>query len=650
MDRAYSVLTVKAVEEDARIVRGMATTPTPDRLGDVVEPLGVGFRNPLPLLHQHDSKRPVGTVSFDAPTRDGIEFTAQLARVSEPPSLKDRVDTAWGEIKAGLIRGVSIGFRALDHEPLNQKDPYGPRRFLKTEVVELSLVTVPANADAQISIIRSIDSAALAASGHKPADRETPAGVSAIPKPRNTKATKMETDVITRYQNELAAKTEQRAALLEKSAAEARTLDAQEDETFEALTTDINALVKQLDRHREVESTKAMTARPVNGSGVQKSWEVGRPFAVVKAPPELPKGIPFARYAQCKVLARLDGMSVREIVQSIYPDDILLQEMVTRASVPAATSTHATWAGPLIGNTGGVADFAEYLRPMTILGKFGTGGIPGLRRIPFRTPLLTQSTAAAAWWVGEGKGKPVTRFEFTRTELAPLKVANIAVATMELLRDSSPSANTLIRDEIARAIATRLDIDFIDPTKAAVANVSPASITNSVTPIPSVGTDADAVRTDIAALVAQFTAANNPLSSGVFLMNSALASALMMMMNPLGQQEFGSVSGAGGTLFGYPIIVSDYITTNIVVLANASDIYLADEGGVDVSMSQEASVEMTDTPLGDAGTPAAAATMLVSLWQENAVGFRAERTINWAKRRAQSVSMLNDVDWGGTEV
>jgi hypothetical protein len=43
MNRAYSILTVKAVEEDQRIIRGMATTPSPDRVGDIVEPLGVKF-------------------------------------------------------------------------------------------------------------------------------------------------------------------------------------------------------------------------------------------------------------------------------------------------------------------------------------------------------------------------------------------------------------------------------------------------------------------------------------------------------------------------------------------------------------------------------------------------------------------------------
>jgi hypothetical protein len=57
------------------------------------------------------------------------------------------------------------------------------------------------------------------------------------------------------------------------------------------------------------------------------------------------------------------------------------------------------------------------------------------------------------------------------------KVAAISVVTEELLRFSSPSADRLVRDGLAGAVIARLDIDFIDPGKAAVANVSPASIT-----------------------------------------------------------------------------------------------------------------------------------------------------------------------------
>lgn len=42
MDRAYSILEVKDMKEDGEFVtiEGIASTPTPDRMGDVVDPMG----------------------------------------------------------------------------------------------------------------------------------------------------------------------------------------------------------------------------------------------------------------------------------------------------------------------------------------------------------------------------------------------------------------------------------------------------------------------------------------------------------------------------------------------------------------------------------------------------------------------------------
>lgn len=163
MNRAYSILAVKAVEDEQRVIRGTATTPTPDRMGDIVEPLGISFKNPLPLLHQHDSRAPVGFVKFDKPTKSGINFEARIPKIDEPGLLKDRVDLAWQEIKAGLVRAVSIGFRPTETSMLDD----GGFRFISSEVLELSLVTIPANAEATIQLVRSVDANLLAASGQE---------------------------------------------------------------------------------------------------------------------------------------------------------------------------------------------------------------------------------------------------------------------------------------------------------------------------------------------------------------------------------------------------------------------------------------------------------------------------------------------------
>jgi HK97 family phage prohead protease len=154
-NRAYSVLTIKAVDEDRRVVSGIATTPSVDRVGDIIDPLGVKFENPLAFLWQHRHDQPIGSVKFENPTKDGIKFEAEIARTDEPGTLKDRLDEAWQSIKMGLVRAVSIGFRPLEYAFMEN----GGIRYSETEVYELSAVTIPANSDALITTVKSIDAA-----------------------------------------------------------------------------------------------------------------------------------------------------------------------------------------------------------------------------------------------------------------------------------------------------------------------------------------------------------------------------------------------------------------------------------------------------------------------------------------------------------
>lgn len=662
MNRAYSVLTVKALDDGQRVITGVATTPNPDRVGDIIEPLGVEYKNPLPLLWQHEHDKPVGTVTFDKPTAKGITFTAQLADVQEDGKLKERIDEAWQSLKAGLVRGVSIGFRPIEYSWMDD----GGIRFIQTEVFELSLVTIPCNVDATISTIKSLDRKQLAALGKQavPVVRVTPAGASAIktktikvPKPQEGNDMKTTAEQIAEFEATRVTKAAEMEAIMTKAAEAGETLDAEQSEQFDTLEAEIAAIDKHIGRLKQMQKAQAANAKPVTEeAGAQRMANVkALDFKEVqvraKNTQKLEPGIAFARAAKCLALGHLEHRDAIGIAKSLYDgqDSIIAatQRLVTKAAVAAATTSDATWAGPLVGDETSVfADFVEYLRPQTILGRFGTNGIPSLRRVPFRVPLIGQTSGGDGYWVGEGQTKPLTKFDFERKTLEPLKVANIAVATMEVIRDSSPAADGIIRDQLAAALRERLDIDFIDPAKAAVAGVSPASILNGVAGIPSSGNTADDVRADIRALFNAFIAANNAPTSGVWLMPATTALALSLMQNPLGQAEFPGISMTGGELFGLPVIVSEYIPTAsagaVVALVNASDIYLGDEGGVDLSMSTETSLQMDNAP----DNPTTASTVLVSLWQRNLVGFRAERAINWARRRTSAVAYLTGVNWG----
>lgn len=161
LNRAFTLLEVRSTDEEKRSIEGIASTPKPDSYDDIVEPLGAKYALPMPLLWQHRSDAPVGHVEFAKPNQDGIPFKARIFNVDEEGSLKARLDEAWQSVKLGLIRAVSIGFKPLEYSRLEN----GGLRYISWEWLELSLVTIPANSEATINVVRSIDAIERAALG-----------------------------------------------------------------------------------------------------------------------------------------------------------------------------------------------------------------------------------------------------------------------------------------------------------------------------------------------------------------------------------------------------------------------------------------------------------------------------------------------------
>jgi HK97 family phage prohead protease len=165
MERAYSTLVIKALSDEGgkRTFKGIASTPSTDRSGDIVEPKGAVFKLPMPFLWQHDSRDPIGWITSAKVTDKGIEVEGEVADVEEEGELKTRLTTAWQMLKSKLVRGLSMGFKPLEASRI--EGSFG-MRYTKWLWFELSAVTVPANADASITTIKSIDKALLAATGH----------------------------------------------------------------------------------------------------------------------------------------------------------------------------------------------------------------------------------------------------------------------------------------------------------------------------------------------------------------------------------------------------------------------------------------------------------------------------------------------------
>lgn len=655
MKRAYSLLTIKSFDDDQRVITGIATTPAPDRMGDIVEPLGAEYELPIPFLWQHDSSQPIGHVTKAKVTKDGIEVECRLVKVDEPGKLKDRLDEAWQSLKAGLVRGLSIGFKELEYSRIGDTWSY---RFLKWMWLELSAVTIPANQEANIATVKSLDTAARAASGRERAGvvRLNPPGASGTVKlnvPEESKDMKISEQIAAllkkRGQNVDALK-----ALAEKVAGEARTMNAEEGDEFDRLNAENATIDKDVARLKPLETALAATAQPVSQARSVElpAGTVATPQATpgvsVKQEPKLEPGIGYARLVKVKMAARLTGEPALVMARKMYGEQSEVFGILTKANeVVAGTTLSSNWAYDLVSQEGAaVAAFLEYLRPATILGKFGVGAVPNLTRLDFYTPYVIETGGGAAYWVGEGKPKPLTAFDYDRSTLTPLKIANIAVLTEENIKHSSPNSDMIVRNALVKAISAGLDVAFVDPTNNGSANVKPAAITYQAETVASTGDDADDIRLDVRALFAKFIAANNAPSTGVWIMSATNALALSLMVNALGQPEFPGIGMMGGMFQGLPVIVSEHIG-DVVALVNASDIFLGDEGGVAVDMSREASIEMRSTGLGMDATAGTATAGSVSMFQTNSVALRAERTINWKRARSSAVAYLSSVSWGG---
>lgn len=133
-------LKLKAAGSDMTFT-GWASTNDRDRQGDIVEPAGAEYELPVPLLWQHDHKQPVGAIQQAHISPTGIRVTGKLT------DGVPKASEAWALMQDGAL-ALSVGFQALESQPL----PGGGLRFTKWSWHELSLVSVPANPQARLSI------------------------------------------------------------------------------------------------------------------------------------------------------------------------------------------------------------------------------------------------------------------------------------------------------------------------------------------------------------------------------------------------------------------------------------------------------------------------------------------------------------------
>ena len=578
---------------------GVASTPDLDAHGDIIEPLGISYRNPLPLRFEH--KITVGEVCFDTPTAAGVNFTATIPKVTEPGIIKDLTDEAWHSVKYRLVRGASIGFEkpSAVFTPL----PTGGKRYLKVKALEMSVCTIAANQAATILTIKALDQS-LAATPRQE---------------KHNMATQTAAEHIQNIENKRAAHVARMAEILKTVADDNRTCNDEEATEHDGLAIQVKNFDGDLGRWREIEKLNITAAVPV-----VPATKAVQPFQSVSVKSNAPAGSAFVRSVMALVAGQGDSYKAMEHAKRFKDDGV---ELLVKAAVTPGMTTDPAWAGNLVQINQLTGEFIELSRPATILGK-----IPGLTKVPFNTQVPIQTGGGTYKWVGQAKSKPVGKLTFGAATLGMAKAAGIIVLTDELIKSSSPSAEEIVRRDMIAGIAAFLDQQFTDPTVAEVAQTSPASITNGATTAASL----DDPEKDLGLIVGHFTAQNYSLKGLTIIMSSTNAYAMGLTRTVAGVPLFPGVGVEGGSANGLQIIASNVVGQHVIALAPEFILY-ADDGGVAIDVSREATLQMSDTPVNPADP---ATTVWTSMFQDNLTALRAERFINWKRAATPAVYYL----------
>lgn len=643
---------------------------TPDRYGDVIMVEGWDLanfsKNPIALFN-HDPNFPVGTWS-GLSARDGaLRGRLKLA----PAGTSPRHDEIRALVKAGILRAVSVGFRPIESKSRTAKNGTG-ELYLKSELVETSLVSVPANPNA-LAIAKSLkispDTIELVFPKNGRADdvtrRRGPSGEQAETHPRRKVGTIM--SPISKRIEDTQARIVALKDELTKHLGEIDDENPDETQTavLEEITTKIEAQEKQLAQLKRAEALVAksttMTTNvndPVvadRGSTQEMTLYRGSRLFAVPSKKITALDLLFKAIAtDIKHYGEGRKRGILDVLKENYGDNemgesirTVMSRLVTRAAAIPADTTTSGWADTLVQTV--VGEFIESLMPFSIYpalrakgGSF-TFGRNGTISLPARTT----STTVAGAFVAQGAAIPVRQGAFTPITITPRKMGVITTMTREITEHSTPQIESILRQAMLEDTGVAIDTILLDAT--AGSTTRPAGLKNGQTKVSAnatatiVGFVAD-LKGLVAALI---TATNGNIRAPAWIMNPGDVLAASLLQTTTGETPFRDEL-ARGTLLGYPVLSTTTGLTDMMGIIDAADFMTATGDTPQFSVSDQAVLHMEDTSpaaLSAAATPNTVAAPIRSLWQTDSMAVRMILDINWVKRRAGTFQWTDTMTW-----
>ena len=430
-----------------------------------------------------------------------------------------------------------------------------------------------------------------------------------------------------------------RASTIEAVATDsAREMTPEEQASFSAYLDKVESVdgkVQRLTRFETLSAQRAQVADPAppseDASGITGVDKVRDP------------GMLFPQMAIALYRSGGNAAQAADYSRRVWDDPMLARVLETptdvlRAAVAGGTTTAVGWAAELAEFRNASEEFVEMLRPASATLQLATRSLDFGRNDSITIP--SQTAGSSGGYIGEGAAIPVGTLTTGQLTMAPRHLGIIVAITQQLADSSAPDALGLVRDDMIAGTAQVIDTNALSGNARTATNPGGLYLAGGSQAGASTGAALTDITTDTLAAQAAFDTANIP-GPLVWVMNSQEYNRLNHVRDGLGQYAFRAELSAGA-FGGHRVIVSNNQAAGDVGLLAENQIIVGRKGGPMVSMSSDATINMSDAPVVDQTT---AIDPVTSFWQTNQVGLRLTWDHDYIKRHADASFQLTSVVW-----
>ena len=506
-----------------------------------------------PLLLDHDARQQIGVVERAYMDDDKLRAQVRFSKSAMAEEVyRDVVDGIRGNVSIGYqIQGMTKEENTYKDKPLYRVNQFKP--------LEVSMVSIPA--DSTVGVGRSKPDLS---GNDNSAIQEKTMSAEVVQEPVNTR---QQEDQLKEYRNqasqilELGKRHDEydlafRALQEEKSLAEFQAM-LLEKKTSKPMDFSVDATPKEKRNYSLVRAIRAADAKDWSKAGLE--LEVSKELA--KKQHRQPKGF--------------------------FVPDFGWQ---TRTVTTAAGATYGAGANIVPEDYRGDR-FIDALIATSILGQVGATVLNGLQG-NVAIPKISTSTAAA--FIAEGGSVGNSEPDFAQVTMTPKLLANKVSVTRELMIQSDPSVEQLIRNNMVRIFAAKIDNVAI---KGGGSN-EPTGIlsTSGIGDVSSGGTSGNANLTygNVVDIMTEVSQDNALLGNLRWVTHPAVVGKLMQTL-VAASTDSRMIMPSPESMMGYPVVQTTQAPSSSpysLLFGNFSDLYIGFFSALDVLVD----------PYGSAGT------------------------------------------------